>query len=226
MKTKTIAFACGMGLIAAGALSPDALAGHWYISGHAGAVFLQDAGVQFSSPCACSPSTLNADFDTGWGVGGAGGFGFDNGLRVEGEVTYRYNDLNKISASGTSFALPDTSVSSLAFMANGYYDIPTGSKWTPYVGGGVGLAIDHASADLSSSGGPNFSDTEAEFAYQGIAGIGYQITDAVNIGIEYRYFATMTPHYDLTSLGAPAGVFASADYASHNVFLTLRWNLN
>ncbi len=226
MKAKTIAFACGMGLVAAGALSQEALAGHWYISGHAGAVFLQGTDVQLCGSGTCSPFALRADFDTGWGVGGAGGYGFDNGFRLEGEATYRNNDLNKLSVSGSSAALPDTSVSSLAFMANGYYDIPTGSKWTPYVGGGVGVALDHASANLPCACGTNFSDTETEFAYQGIAGVGYQLTDAVNIGVEYRYFATMTPHYDLSSIGAPPGTYASADYASHNIMLTFRFNLN
>ena len=222
MKAKTIAFACGMGLIGAGAVGNPAVAGHWYIAGQAGAVFLNSANFTANSPGGLSSPGATLHFDTGWGVGGSGGYGFDNGFRVEGEVTYRQNGLNHATSPGGFSSPVSGHESSWAFMANGYYDINTGSPWTPYVGGGIGLALEQ----LSLNNVPVTFSSSTDFAYQGIAGIGYQITDAVNIAVEYRYFGTTGPSYGISGGPVPPGTTYDGSYGSNNIMLKLRWNLN
>ncbi len=225
MKVQTVAFTCGMGLIAAGAVSNPAAAGHWYIAGQAGAVFLNGADVTLQSPSGLTAPIGTLHFDTGWGLGGSAGYGFDNGFRLEGEVTYRDNSISGLSGNPSS---PNVSgnASTWAFMANGYYDIPTGGRWTPYIGGGIGFALDHLTVDASPSPGTVVDSTSTQFAYQGIAGIGYQITDSLNLALEYRYFGTMDPSYALNIPGVPAGIDLKTEYGSNNVMLKLRWNLN
>ncbi len=101
-----------------------------------------------------------------------------------------------------------------------------GTRWTPYIGGGIGLALDHQTIDSSPMPGNVVDGTSDQFAYQGMASIGYQITDSLNLALEYRYFGTTSPSYDLSFPGAPSGLGLKTDYSSNSVMLKLRWNLN
>ena len=67
-----------------------------------------------------------------------------NGLRVEVEVAYRQNQVDGVFTSNTA-GTPQTGVvdydhTSFSVLANVWYDIPIGSGFTPYIGGGVGWA--------------------------------------------------------------------------------------
>ena len=253
MKVKTVAFACGMGLAAAGAISEHAAAGHYYIGVQGGLAFLSSTDFTGNGEAmtprgggggGVAPPKLalngsnftfndSSDFDPGWGVGVSVGYGFTNGFRLEGEVGYRRNGINSFTdSSGTTFSV-DGHMSSWDFMGNIYYDIPTGSRWTPYIGGGIGVAIVHLSAQASltsPTAALSWDDSDAVFAYQGIAGIGYQITESVNLGVEYRHLGTADPTFS-----GPSGTFigntlsnatTSGSYQSNDVFLKLRINLD
>jgi OOP family OmpA-OmpF porin len=137
-----------------------------------------------------------------------------SGFRLEGEVTYRDNNISGLSGGQTGGSVISGNASSLAFMANGYYDIATGSWWTPYIGGGLGLALDHQTINSTPMPGNVVDGTSSELAYQAMAGIGYQITDSLNFAIEYRYFGTTSPTYDLSFPGAPPGLNLNTDYNS------------
>ena len=57
-------------------------------------------------------------------------------------------------------------------MVNGYYHFLTGSPWTPYLGRGVGAGhVAVSDAGILAFGGATFSDSDWQFAYQGIAGV-------------------------------------------------------
>ena len=43
-------------------------------------------------------ATITTEYDTGWALGGALGYDF-NRFRVEGEISYQKNDVDKIGAS-------------------------------------------------------------------------------------------------------------------------------
>lgn len=103
--------------------------------------------------------------DTGYNVGGQLGYRFDN-FRVEAEASY---------ISHSVLGLADFNVFTL--MANGYYDINFGSKFVPYVGAGIGWA--RFTSNVVSS-------ADNEFAYQGIVGANYNITNNFAIGANYH----------------------------------------
>lgn len=71
----------------------------WYVSGQAGASFLNDADIEATD----EGITLDGEIehDVGFGVGGALGYDIGNGFRVEGEIGYRQNDLDEIGGTGT-----------------------------------------------------------------------------------------------------------------------------
>ena len=67
-----------------------------------------------------------------------------NGGAVRAELEYNKN----ADAKKTHYSLINMEIESQSLMINGYYDIDTGSKLTPYVGAGVGYALnDNVSLD-------------------------------------------------------------------------------
>lgn len=151
--------------------------------------------------------------DNGFGISGTYGYEFGNGFRTEIEVSYRENGIKSISIAafgltGTGAASGD--VTALASMLNGYFDIATESRWTPYIGAGVGVAridVDISVADESAS----VDDTV--FAFQGMAGLRYDLSEDVVIRAGYRYFGTDEPEFDTTE----------AEYGTHNVEVGLTY---
>lgn len=88
------------------------------------------------------------------------------------------------------------------------------------LGFGVGAAyvnFNEISAVLPRTKLVFLDDSTIEFAYQFGGGLGYRITDAISIGVAYRFIATTDPEFD-----SPLGDF-KAEYDSHNVFIGLRY---
>lgn len=140
------------------------------------------------------------DMKTGYTVGGALGYRSSpcSPMRVEAEVAYRCNGLDTGKYDFSQFdssASVSASVDTLTCMANGYYDIKTGCRLTPYIGGGIGYARRSIKANASVEGETPLSVTARlhrdDFAYQGIAGVSYALCADVDVGVEYRYFNTL-----------------------------------
>lgn len=101
----------------------------------------------------------NAESETGTALGFALGVGLTNNFRLEAEIAYQKNDVDKATYSyshdiqfddgedviSSQFEDSDEDVvsgetSSLAFMFNVYYDFINDSAVTPFMSAGVGLA--------------------------------------------------------------------------------------
>ena len=127
------------------------------------------------------------------------GYKFDNSFRIEGEVSYRRNRLDRKHLA-REFYQEDSHVKthckldSWSYMANFLYDFDQVScclpNVVPYVGVGLGYTRNHA--DLKARYGDHKADVKISghgICYQGIAGVGYQLTDSTTLAVEYRYFA-------------------------------------
>ena len=116
----------------------------------------------------------------------------------------------------------DGAFSMLAFMANVDYDFDTGSRWVPYVGGGLGVAS--ISLDAESADGESFvDDRDTVFAYQVGAGIGYEFPlpegRSVTVSLDWRYFGTQTP----TFTGAVTGNEFQTEISGHDIGIGLMY---
>ena len=90
-------------------------------------------------------------------------------------------------------------------MVNGLYDIPVDFFLKPYVGFGVGAATyspDHIRADGMPYPG-YFGGDRTNIAYQGIAGVAYNMDDNIALTLEYRYFPNVRVGF------RPASAFSS-----------------
>ncbi len=146
----------------------------------------------------------NMVYDLGLGIGGIFGYAMGNGLRVEGEIAYRWNDVDTIAGVPSG-----SEIYSWAFMGNLLYDIDTQTSLTPHLGGGLGIA-----RGTVETGGSEFSDTV--LAAQFIAGVDYNVAPDLALLLDYRLFITE----DL-SLGAGAGL-GGVEYVNSTVSIGLR----
>ncbi len=178
-----------------------------YFDLRAGASFLSDSDL--TSPA----GTGEAEFDTGFVVEGAVGWEHESGFRGELALGYQQYDVDTLSTLGSSVP-GDGDVGALTFMLNGYYAFNL-DKFRPYVGVGVGGA--HVSADISALGFQAVDDSDTVFAYQGIVGLEYRLSDSVSLGARYAYFATQDPTFFDT-----AGFEFDSEVQSHNVMATIR----
>ncbi|MGB0670080.1 MAG: outer membrane protein, partial [Rhodospirillales bacterium] len=156
------------------------------------------------------------EFDPGWAGVITFGHAYESGFRAELEGSYRANDIDSVSG----LANPGGDVSSWAGMLNGYYDINTGTRFTPYVGLGIGGAYVEADG-VKPINGSTVNDDDAQFAYQAIAGVNVTLSENISAFADYRYMRTLE-----LGMSTSAGRSFDAEYANHTGLLGLKWHFN
>ena len=132
----------------------------------------------------------------GFAVGGKIGYDFV-GPRLELEGMY-YN--NKGSGPGT-FTTVYGQINQVSAMANLLYDFAPGATITPFIGAGAGIAfIDTGFANACTM-------CSTQFAYQGILGVGWNISPSLRLDLDGRYYATTSPGtYNNNNIGVMLGL--------------------
>ena len=146
----------------------------------------------------------------GYTVGGSLGYklGF---LRVEGEVAYRQYDPDDLKIADVDLDIGgDLTV--MSYMGNVYVDFDNATPFTPYIGGGLGVAEISAN-NLNRPGILNVDDEDTVFAYKVGGGFALTLTSFLDLTLDYHYFGTDDIQFDnsVTSTDFDPG------YNSHNV---------
>lgn len=170
-----------------------------YLSGNFGFGILPDAEV----------TGLSGKFENDPAIvfNGAIGITLLEYFRLEAEAGFHLNSADRT----TTFV--DYNFSVLSLMGNAYFDIPTTTPLSPYVGAGIGFGIAGASEDFFDS-----NDSDLVGAFQLMAGLGYEINPKITLTLGYRYFTTTDPDFVL----APAGFFET-EYTSHDILFGARF---
>lgn len=202
-------------------ISPgQALSAGPYVSGNIGLSLLTDSDTSI-------PGAFNSEVsaDPGFSIGGALGYDFGT-FRFEGEIAYRNNDVDDANVVGFGTVTLTGDVQSVSFMANGYYDFHSGtSPFIPYLGLGIGFS--NITSDITAPALTPFAlvdDSAIVFAYQFMAGIGYQINPNTVFTLDYRYFSTTDPEFD-PGPGFIAGLpDVESEYQSHILNVGIRYS--
>ena len=156
----------------------------WYLTIGAGAQTPSDQSV--STPLIdpdFSPFTL----DLGGGFSGDVGVGYDFGV-VRAELTYGYSraSLNGLSA-GTAFTNNVSgAINKNDVLASLYYDFENNSRWTPYIGGGIGYT-NLSTPSLTLAGVTTNSVNKGLFGWQGKVGVSYAMNYNADVYLEGVY---------------------------------------
>ena len=135
------------------------------------------------------------EYDTSFTVGGAIGYrlGESGDYRVEGEVAYQNNEVDRIDNKSLPVdldggeRLSSMEASMLTFLLNGYIDFNYGSAFSWFFTGGFGFA--RIDGEMTVDGVTDDED-DTVFAYQLGVGTGYAVTETVTLDCKYRYLHT------------------------------------
>ncbi len=145
------------------------------------------------------------EYDAGFGISGAVGNKFANGLRIETEYTYRKATADVINIPVLGLVEEDVNedIKTHTILANVVYDFKLSGGFSPYLGAGLGIGW--------------VEDAEgAEFAYQVLTGINYAVSESTDFIVGYRYTG-------MTDIEVATNVDLTVD--THNFEIGMRFSL-
>jgi len=176
----------------------------WYFRGDFAAGFGSDPSISttgapfanntvgFSS--AWLKKSFEPSFTGGVGVGYVWGPAFRTDLTVDIHSIMQAKFIGT-NAANTLSVDDKTKFMATILLLNAYYDIRTGTPFTPYIGGGVGFSVDQLTRNSNSTftGVPASTTsasgrtTNVQFAAAGMAGVTYEFNTFVALDVNYRY---------------------------------------
>ncbi len=155
----------------------------------------------------------------GWAGTAAFGVHLPYGFRTELEGGYRFNTVHDVHG----FASPATGghEDSWSAMWNVLYDIRNPTRFTPYIGGGLGavwLSYENVHPVAGTTAG--ISDNML-FAMQAIGGVDYKISDHFSTYAQYEYMSPFHTHADLAGGGE-----VDTRYQNHTIMVGLKYAFN
>jgi hypothetical protein len=180
-------------LLAAALLSgtSGARAQEYYMDLHVGYNIVDNGDLEYAA------ATYSTGYEQRPAFGGSFGYLDQSGFRIEGELTYRDNDINYVDGTNVKGQL-----TSMALMVNMLYELRIGSgsgyaygsgsesPLRPYIGiggGGARYTMD-VTADLAL--GDVIDDTTYGLVYQGIMGLGVEVTETALVTLDFRYLVS------------------------------------
>lgn len=161
--------------------------------------------------------------DVGYVISGAMGRRHNRKLRSEIEFAIRGNDLD-LSFPGLVSTNIESEIRAYSLMKNVIFDFPNQSRFTPYLGAGLGISLVEVEAQATTSADITFlsptapnnnevSEEETALSYQFIGGLATRLNHATDFVVEYRFFGTSD--IELDTLG-------SAPYLINNLFMGVK----
>ena len=180
------------------------------------------------APTRGTKNEINWDFDLGFGADGALGYDFGS-FRADVEFTYltarSVFDVDKTQRRENDDKADDT-LTVLAATANAWYDLDTGTAWSPYIGIGVGAAnVQVKLATGENQGDEYFNGNGWGFAYQAGVGVALEVLTGFSLVGGYQFFGTLATevkHTDVDTKPADAGT-VSPTLMAHGVHLGMRF---
>jgi len=204
-----------------------------------------------SVPFGFSPSWLSDNFDAFFT--GGGGVGYVWGPHFRTDFTFDVRSIAQVDYIGSEIyddpgannryltVNDKTEVQSVPLLINGYYDFHFGHALRPYVGAGVGFAVnqlkrDHTSVDYDCGAGTTCrpssgietsaseTTTGLSFAAAAMAGITWNWSSRTAVDLNYRYMFIGSANADLRINGVNTKINVG-DINEHQVRIGLRFNV-
>jgi opacity protein-like surface antigen len=185
----------------------------FYVSLFGGAVMPLDTHVAYNA------SNYLVDFKTGFLVGAAVGADISTTLRGELELSHYESKVKDVTEAGTSASDIGEDVKATFLMANLWRDVDLGG-FTPYFGGGVGVALMDVDIILDDAGTEEIKDTQLALAAQVGGGLRVPVTDNLTLDAGYRFKTALGV---LTEGGFDGTDHGYGSYHSHTGQVGISW---
>jgi len=189
----------------------------WYVRGDLGYALGRIGSAQSATGF---PNPTDSSFGNGF-LAGLGAGIKTKWLRTD--ITYDYTTAMKYQGTIVTPGDVSAKITAMSALLNGYIDLGTWYRMTPYIGAGAGVAMLYTS-DFASTVTPPFtgglSTAQSNFAWAGMAGVGFSISPNLMVDLSYRYI-----NLGDTKSGADAsGQMTFKNLAAHQVRVGLRWS--
>ncbi|MDR2827651.1 MAG: porin family protein [Candidatus Adiutrix intracellularis] len=151
-------------------------------------------------------------------------FSYSTSLPIRLEVEYLYHGKNKFDNVNNN-VIQSFDISSHSFLANAFFDIDIDTAFTPYVGGGLGLAYVNTDSVTNFLGNfpPIISLKHSgwNFAWNVGGGVAWSLSESMTLDLGYRYVdlgRSDTGFQYLPNVGS------SVDLTAHELSLGLRFS--
>ena len=189
-------------LIASSCLATSAFAAgqdsSWYVGASGDASFQKSTGVTGAT----SGDNIKYKFSSGGNIA----LGYEpqmlnnatGDVRLELEGGYHAFGLKSVTAGGVTNTSPNGDLKVATFMGNAYYDVHTGTQFTPYIGAGIG---DANITFARSNGFGATTNNDNRLGYQFMTGVSYTPTSMPHTdwSLGYRYLGTTAPQFTTTT---------------------------
>jgi len=155
-----------------------------YLSADASANFMED----LTENAGVASAGSRFEMDTGYRIGLVGGYNFTRYVGAEVETGFLQNRF-----TGGN---PQDWYAQVPILANVVFRWENSSRLVPFLGAGAGGAYSIMQFGDSSA---TVSDGDMAFAWQGMAGLRYEITDRASIGLIFKYLAVAGSEFNLLS---------------------------
>lgn len=132
--------------------------------------------------------------DSAFGVALAGGYNFEMvfGIPIRTELEWNMHsqteDSGRITVAGIGNPNFTTNIGIQTLFLNVYYDFHNVSRFTPYIGAGLGATFVDVESSLSDQGNHTLSEeSTTNFAWNVNLGVSYDFTTNLALDISYRY---------------------------------------
>ncbi len=194
----------------------------WYVSLFGGISFPETSSGKLSGGFLTTTTTtgiagkFNLRHKTGYTLGLSVGKQVTDRVRGELEVSYTSVN-NKNLRIGTGATALSGYNDALFVLGNLWMDFDVGHDIKPYVGGGIGVALQNWEL---KGGGATIKTSSEDFAFQLGAGVNYPLTRKTDLGVGYRYRSVVDGDY---SIGAK---FENLELDTHSLLATVTYHLN
>lgn len=177
-------------------------------------------------------SATDNNFGLGLSVGTDISYSSAFPVRVEAEYAYRgkakFDNGSDVVPLYNDYARQSFEVTGHSLMFNAFYDFNTGTGFTPYLGGGIGMSYLNADYWVAADeySGHATSDNW-NFAWNVGGGVAYQFSDNMALDLGYRYMdlgSADCGDKNILMNGRSFNANASVDYTAHEVTLGLRFS--
>lgn len=188
----------------------------------------------------------NTKFETGYNLSAQLGYKFDGGFRAEVEAFYSRSGIkshDSLAAGGTVIDAVDVAVltrgapdpanptvgeviadgqgslKTMGVFLNALYDFNSGGILQPYVGAGIGYQ--DTKVNFVPSSVPVAKDSGSSFAWQGIAGVTFEVSENADLFAQFTYRG-MGKRVDIPLTLLPATLGVKSDQAVIGAGLRLK----
>lgn len=205
--------------------------GGWYLRGDIGYKIYQAPDIKYGTL-----DFFDEDMDGTFMIGAGVGYKFSDHLRADFTIDYEFpaEASAKADCTGTCgtpfYSVEKADIDVWTFMLNGYVDIGTWHRITPYVGAGIGASYvstsDITFRNPDGSTGTYESDSKWNFAWALMAGAAYEITPNLALDGGYRYLNIGDAHSKSFTTAGQTSRIEYEDLAAHEFRLGARYTFN